>query len=103
MAPEPEAEQDLVAEARALIEQGLALQGMDDVAALEAWDEGVNDLLERVNTAVATGRFSSRSLQSQLEYLIDLYRESLATLASLQDDQAAASADLHQQRWRITG
>ena len=103
MAPEPETPETLVAEARALIEQGLALQGLDDIAALEAWDEGVNDLLERVNAAVATGRFSSRSLQSQLEYLIEIYQGSLAALASLQDDQAAVSADLHQQRWRITG
>ena len=105
MAPDGQPETELVERSRQLIEQGLALQsGMDsDPTALLDWDNAVNALLADVNAALATEGFNSRALQRHLEWLIDLYQHSLAALAEHKDDQAAAAAELHQQRWRITG
>lgn len=105
MAPEAPLEAELVERSRQLIEQGLALQaGPDsDTTALVMWDNAVNALLADVNAALASEGFNSRALQRHLEWLIDLYQHSLAALAEQKDDQAATAADLHQQRWRITG
>ncbi|WP_108124472.1 hypothetical protein [Saccharospirillum mangrovi] len=103
MAPEAPLEAELVERSRRLIEQGLALQASTDTTVLVGWDEAVNALVADVNAALASEGFTSRALQRHLEWLIDLYQQSLATLAERKDDQAAAVADLHQQRWRITG
>lgn len=103
MAPEAPSEAQLVDRSRQLIEQGLLLEGSTNADALARWDDAVNELLVDVNSALSHDGFNSRALQRHLEWLIDLYQQSLAALAETQDDQAADAAGLHQQRWRITG
>lgn len=103
MAVEAGSATELVERSRRLIEQGLVLQSAPDAAALVQWDDAVKQLVEDVNTALASDSFHSRSLQRHLEWLIDLYQQLLSTLATERDDQAAAAAELHQQRWQVTG
>ena len=93
----------LVDRSRQLIEQGLRLQSEVDTEAMAQWDDAVNEWLQDVNLALAQDDFSSRPLQRHLGILIELYQQSVAEFAQLRDDQAAATADLHQQRWQITG
>lgn len=103
MSPEQDEEQALVGRARRLIEQGEALRDLHDLSRLDDWDAQVNALLEHINSNLASGRFASRSLKTQLSYLIDLYWSVLASLSRKQDDRAAEAAELHQDRWSITG
>ncbi|PTY36768.1 hypothetical protein BGP77_05635 [Saccharospirillum sp. MSK14-1] len=103
MAGEAKSEDALVGQARQLIEQGLALQSAPDHSKLLVWDDAVNHLVADINQALASEGFHSRSLQRHLEWLIDLYQNSIAVIAEVRDDQAAKAADLHQQRWEITG
>lgn len=103
MAPEADQEAQLVARARDLIEQGLSLQQGAAIDAMEQWDEAVNELLEDVNRALTQADFSSRPLQRHLTMLIELYQQSLSAFAQTRDDLAAKAADLHQQRWEISG
>ena len=94
----------LVDRSRRLIEQGLELQSAaEDIQALEQWDDAVNEWVRDVNTALAQDDFSSRPLERHLGILVELYQQNLAQVAQVRDDQAAATADLHQQRWQITG
>jgi len=103
MALESEVETHLIGCARDLIEQGLSLRQGASLNVFTQWDEAVNELVEEVNRALAESDFTSRPLQRHLAMLIELYQQSLADIDSFRDDQAAKAAELHQQRWEITG
>lgn len=108
MAAEAKSDAELVERSRQLLEQGLALQSVSGAVAPDAdtlvlWDDAVNKLLGDVNEALTEKDFHSRSLQRHLELLTDLYQQTLSALAAERDDQAAVAANLHQQRWQITG
>lgn len=96
-------EEALLAQTSDLIVEGFELQDMKSLAALERWDEAVNEVLSTINDQVLNSGLASPALKRRIQCLLELYAAVLASLSELQHSRTAQSADLRQQRRLITG
>ncbi|MHA7878430.1 MAG: hypothetical protein ACX931_01465 [Saccharospirillum sp.] len=96
-------EAQLARKAHGLIEAGYQLQSMKSLSDLEHWDNQVNTLLQTINEQLAEHRLQSPRLERSLKQLIQLYLAVIQEIARLEDNKAAETARLHQQRRAISG
>lgn len=82
----------LIDRARALTEQGHKLLPLNNLADLDLWDQGVNELLQKVDLELAEG-LSSLTLKRHLDGLMRLYAAVICHITELkgQNDRQEAS------------